>query len=395
MLTLFCVYHLLVALLSCSASSILHHEKLRFVDAGLNKGGEGKELNASLDSKPPTHPEKPGKDNSSQFFEQENEQGAIKGKPSTNPEKADQDTSSYSFEQENVQGAINGKPPSNPEKADQDMPSHTSDQDHLQGVIKGWHESVNKPLSVMHFIVTRFMQDQGELVQLARARLKQFEVMCLPTILAQSSKQFFWIIRVDPNLDASVREEMVALLQPYPNFYLVPSNMHYFPSHWRSNQIAMKEILKSAIFSGDQKLFQKAWEKQSSLLLLETRLDADDGLKFDFVEEVQNRTFSSLHKESIVHDSWKFFCTNNTLEWRPDESMDAGILREYSFHDMCFASGLTVASSGVQPKGGNHRRMAREKGICRTFDSTECVEIMNSPSKHYLIGTRSATSTSM
>ena len=288
-----------------------------------------------------------------------------------------------------------GKPPTKPKEPYQDMSSHISEQNHVKGAIEGLQERVDTPLPVIHFVVTRFMQDQGQLVHLAKARLKQFKAICLPSIGAQTSKQFFWVIRVDPNLDVSAREEMVTLLEPYPNFYLVPSNMHYFPSSWRKWKRAISEILESPIFSGDQKLLQKAWERQKNQLLLETRLDADDGLSLDFIEEVQHHALSSLHKETIRNDDWKYFCTNSSLDWQSDESADVGLLRDHSLSGICFASGLTVASSGIQPEGGEHRNLVTEKGICEAIHSTKCVDIMYSPTKHYLLRTRSVTSTSM
>ena len=83
----------------------------------------------------------------------------------------------------------------------------------------------------------RFMQDQGHLKHLARARLYLFRYFCLPTMINQTSQNFLWIIKTDPNLNENVRKEMVELLKPFPHFFLVGTNKNFLIGHdpgaWR------------------------------------------------------------------------------------------------------------------------------------------------------------------
>jgi hypothetical protein len=100
------------------------------------------------------------------------------------------------------------------------------------------------------------MQDQGSLVALARARLELFKTFCLPTLKHQTSQRFLWIIRTDPNLNATVRDETVALLKDYPNFYLVASNKSPFPTKHRDGNDT--DLLDGEIFTGDRQLLTMA-----------------------------------------------------------------------------------------------------------------------------------------
>jgi hypothetical protein len=93
-----------------------------------------------------------------------------------------------------------------------------------------WLQSANDPV-VVHLLKTRFMQEQGHLLKLSKARLALFRVFCLPTIAQQTIQNFIWIFKVDPALHNSVLlQEFISFVQMYMiynNTYIVASNSNF------------------------------------------------------------------------------------------------------------------------------------------------------------------------
>ncbi|KAI2489632.1 rhamnosyl transferase [Fragilaria crotonensis] len=100
-------------------------------------------------------------------------------------------------------------------------------------------------------IQTRFMQFQPHLLALGEARLKIFATFCLPSILAQSSKKFLWLIRADPDLDPALKDPLIAMIQQYPNILLVGSNQN--PEGFR-HRASVVDITPSNVWSGSYEL---------------------------------------------------------------------------------------------------------------------------------------------
>jgi hypothetical protein len=192
---------------------------------------------------------------------------------------------------------------------------------------------------LMHIVNTRFMQEQGNLTALGRSRLALFKIFCLPTMVHQSSREFLWIIKTDPGLDPWILQELVSYLQEYPNFFLVASNVNYrinehFPGAWRGGA-EIQDLARSQIYTGNQTLLQVAMALRDQLPVLETRLDADDGLHVQFLEQVQNEALdkfvidddeqdkkedgSSLNGDNNENRSiipkWLYWCAQRHMEW--------------------------------------------------------------------------------
>lgn len=87
------------------------------------------------------------------------------------------------------------------------------------------YPKVYKKGELFHIIKTRFMQHQPRLLELGKARLELFKTFCLPSMLHQTTQNFFWIIYTDPELHPDLLKEMKKLLKPYPHFYLLPALM--------------------------------------------------------------------------------------------------------------------------------------------------------------------------
>jgi hypothetical protein len=102
---------------------------------------------------------------------------------------------------------------------------------------------------------------------------------CLPTMKAQTTQQFLWIIRTDPNLDKSIINEMVDLLKDHPNFYLVGLN---------TQGDTFEQGCVGEIYTGNRTLFLTTKDAQKHLPVIETRLETRT--------MVCTRTFSETYK---------------------------------------------------------------------------------------------------
>ena len=72
-----------------------------------------------------------------------------------------------------------------------------------------------------HVLVTRFMLGQEHMVSLLEARLKIFKAVCLPSIIAQTSTRFVWIVYARVALwPEKLATELVECLDPHPHVVL-------------------------------------------------------------------------------------------------------------------------------------------------------------------------------
>lgn len=253
--------------------------------------------------------------------------------------------------------------------------------------------------SILHLVHTRFMQTQGHLLMLARARLLLFETFCLPTMVHQSNQNFFWIITADPDLLPEIHEKMVELLQPYPNFYLVATNNNSYSEDWEH------VLQESEIFTGDLQKLERATlyysndgGQNNTPTLVETRLDADDGLRHDFVAQIRGTVRNLTTSGSSV--DWFYWCARfgSALEWRPSVTVSQGTL--YAPQDepinrkFCITAGLTVMKRGnaTQVPSGNHMKLydrILQNGGC---GKRKCIQFYK---EVYVIRTRTWTSAGM
>jgi hypothetical protein len=216
------------------------------------------------------------------------------------------------------------------------------------------------------------MQQQPHLVNLGMARLEIFKTFCLPTIVGQSSQDFVWIIRTDPMLNETIKRPLLELLEPYPHFILVASNSN--PEGFRSNIV---DISPETVWSGSYELVQEYHEAAQSRVLLESRLDADDGVHYEFVEYIQ--TTSPLPREG----EWKIWCALSHLEWHADSPFNSDE-SDYGFlvgikHAGCVTPGLTMSYGvGVSRQDlprGTHQYLHKILPAChKEKGSTNCLE---------------------
>ncbi len=107
---------------------------------------------------------------------------------------------------------------------------------------------------LIHIVQSRFMQEQGPLETLGMARLKLFESFCLPSMVQQTSQNFFWIIKTDPQFTTTAAfGRLFELVKPHHNIYLVASNTNFVfgnagrEGSWRDGKVGF--CSKDSVFS--------------------------------------------------------------------------------------------------------------------------------------------------
>ena len=262
---------------------------------------------------------------------------------------------------------------------------------------------------ILHFVHSRFMQEQGNLTALGMARLHLFEIFCLPTMVSQTTSNFFWLFRIDPDLDAYVVAQLLHLTKPYDNIYVIASNHNFrineeFPGAWRDGAQAA-DLQSSRIYSGDAHRLSQALALVEDVLILDTRLDADDGLHTDYL-----RTVQSLARQSVRNDpqlQWKYWCVRRHLAWHwaiPSEKQKkyvAGSLMGSQNANLCITPGITVAfpvgtSESNVPVFAHHELIPRianlpPEQMCSVSSESPCLDFVQ---KHSFEAIRSRTPTS-
>jgi Putative rhamnosyl transferase len=166
---------------------------------------------------------------------------------------------------------------------------------------------------VLHIVTTRFQQLQPHLVELGKARIKLFETFCLPTMIKQDIQDgFLWFVMTDPDLDPVLLQHLERLLRPFPHFYLVASNDKLVTP----NQLVTVNKTTEFIRTGDlDRLYHDLFDIHRPLLI-ETRLDADDGLHGRTLSEIQRMVFEELPVDTR---GWQIICSRIHYEWRNND----------------------------------------------------------------------------
>ena len=204
--------------------------------------------------------------------------------------------------------------------------------------------------AMLHMIKTRFMQHQAHLHHLAAARLELFKAFCLPSMIHQTTtRDFVWIISVDPALAPAILSEMVQLLRPYPHFYVTLSTDNSKPGSGRHG-------IGETFLTGHAHVLTKNLDNMKNLVVLETQLDADDALHIGYIDELQQRANTAFLQQKDGPD-WMYWCIHQDVEWRwiPRQSHSDGVLTPSSSfvkRQICFTPGMTL---GIKNGRGAHR----------------------------------------
>jgi hypothetical protein len=141
----------------------------------------------------------------------------------------------------------------------------------------------------------------------------------------QSTHHFLWIIKVDPHLDVrllrplvqDVRDQFSTATTHHNNVYIVGSNQNFrinekFPGAWRDGA-EIQDLLQSRIYTGNRTILEMAMAFSDDFPILETRLDADDGLHIEFLETVQTMALKQFDQHPNLQ--WMYWCSRRHIEW--------------------------------------------------------------------------------
>mmetsp|Transcript_19264 Transcript_19264/g.47635 ORF Transcript_19264/g.47635 Transcript_19264/m.47635 type:complete len:378 (+) Transcript_19264:102-1235(+) len=201
------------------------------------------------------------------------------------------------------------------------------------------YDETEEEKTMLHVVTTRFMQSQAGLTTLGKARLKLFETFCLPSMQQQVIDNFLWFIMIDPNLEVELLERLQFLLASHPNYFLILSNEKLLTPN---NMMNKQEVVR--IITGDTKLLYSRMMDVNRPLLMETRLDADDGLHRKTLGQIQ---YAAM-KLPQATGGWQVICADVHLEWRNDEIGNLNSTVETSGkirlvkEDICVTPGYTL-----------------------------------------------------
>mmetsp|Transcript_17004 Transcript_17004/g.31786 ORF Transcript_17004/g.31786 Transcript_17004/m.31786 type:complete len:499 (+) Transcript_17004:122-1618(+) len=193
----------------------------------------------------------------------------------------------------------------------------------------------------IHIVRSRYQQGQPNLLHLGWARLALFRDFCLANMVKQTTQNFVWFIYTDPELNPELLQEMVRILQPYPNFFLIKSMENVL---WKIGQA--QNMTQATVYTGNRTLLEHTMAMRDVLPTLETRLDADDALHVRFLETVQTQAAQFFFREGV---HWMYWCIEDELQWywlgpkgaTPDQQ-NYGILESLKNKDFCPTPGLTL-----------------------------------------------------
>jgi len=213
---------------------------------------------------------------------------------------------------------------------------------------------------------------------------------------------------------------MIQLLKPHPNFMLVGTNDHSrfigqdFPRHINELYVGNPQLLQYV-----HSLFGASYGYETTtttttttttsnnynhtLLLLQTKLDSDDGLNLEYLQSLKNlakKQVIAIAAEPIKVPYWRIWCITKHLEWyssirteekkkgkKKEEEFTSGLIQHGpNKPDMCITPGLTImySHSGVSfpkyMKSTNHGKLmknVRKFGGCGLSNNLkqDCINI--------------------
>ncbi|KAG7352658.1 putative rhamnosyl transferase [Nitzschia inconspicua] len=253
------------------------------------------------------------------------------------------------------------------------------------------------PFNILHTVTTRFMIGQPHQPILAHARYLLMETFCWPTMKYQTRQNFFWIVLVDPRLDPQIIQNIQTLLTasvPVDN-QTAATDVH-FPSQnaflvltdnaaWAADGVGVPNVTSYGvglqelareyrdgnvdILSGNTYHLMNALElldgsstdstrhlknsagNQKPILMIETLLDADDGLNNQGIEWIQNMAIEHATRQQeqlaatgdspTLNSTWWVLCGTDHIEWH---NRDIYKLTNSQYETM----GLTAGVTGIR-----------------------------------------------
>lgn len=207
--------------------------------------------------------------------------------------------------------------------------------------------SEQEGVPIIHIVYTRFMQHQPDLISLGLARMELLNEFFVQSLLGQSTHNFLVVIRTDPHLNPVIKQPLLTLFpnvtqqpqqpsNPYPFRYLVIGSNNNPKSHQYAHLVQQLEQRNDGDGDGDtiwSGTLQNAKDylrmaSTGPKIIMETRLDSDDGLHTEYLEQLQDQareTFQTALTTSTATTTttstsdagvWRMWCANKYLEWQ-------------------------------------------------------------------------------
>jgi len=270
----------------------------------------------------------------------------------------------------------------------------------------------NNKHGLVHILTTRFSQSQTNLLHLGQARLELFKTFTLPSVNAQTTKDFLWLIFTDPNLHPTLLSQLKAVLKKRfkGNVVLIGLNdifQDFIEDRWLKDD--------TPVLFGDRDVVRDYIQAARSHVLVQTRLDADDSIFRDLIHNVQLQTKATLGKDAIEHrfnpesfspKQYKVFCTERLIEWGYFNPWNASSTKGHLFGKetpkFCVTAGLTYAYQvGTRSQDMPTRAHNKIDKLIEACDASlhrthNCVDRIDAGNyKYIMIRSRTPTSTAM
>jgi len=248
----------------------------------------------------------------------------------------------------------------------------------------------------VHVVTTRFMQHQPSLLALGNARLELFKTFCLQTMHYQDTSDFIWLILVDPDLHPELLDGMKRFVSHFPNVFVV---------RCQTSMVDLQTLNHSLVESGNLRTLTRAAKAATTKVLINTRLDADDGLDRHVLKAVNRMAVEQLSHVPSDSKGWASYCIHRHFEWHSvvptlndTYTNPAGNLLLVQ-KDHCVTPGLSYAfAPGVgfaQLPTAEHQRLGEVIPPCDSDNQTACLHRLDEFKGPVAIRARTLTSAGM
>ena len=211
---------------------------------------------------------------------------------------------------------------------------------------------MNKQERIEHYIITRFSIStgrkdfNGDLTKLfdkhrLETRFLIFETFCLPSILGQTSKDFIWIIFVDPSLSKHYLNRLKNLVKGYSMIHVIK----YSPN------IDLNSV----------NFIDRQIGKISTKYVITTRLDDDDALSSGFIKKIQQDCQEFKNRDLL------FISYPKGLHWRPDKKEKYGVFSDTYYKSIALGLSLVTIKDKypLTVYGWNHVKIVSLLDECK------------------------------
>ena len=184
-------------------------------------------------------------------------------------------------------------------------------------------------VSMVHYILTRFNLNLFARDKYGNATLTEewlenrfqlFETYSLPSIKAQTSKNFYWLVLMDRDTPKFYLDRMYQHKEQCPNLRIIRVKPEGGPKFL----LIFQQVIQKDFFKG---------RGTEDNLVLSTWMDNDDSLSIDFVERLQNEA-GKLPRQNptfiIFHYGLQYFVKRNlAVNYRYDNNHFISLLESY------------------------------------------------------------------